>query len=167
MTTSIVRKILVPTDFSDASDQAVEYGARLACALGATVYLVHVVEDTYAMHGAWDYYVRDTAEILDRQADIARSKLADAAVPLEKRGLQVATEARLGSAADEIVLAAQHYGADLIVMATHGRSGLPHLLLGSVAERVIRHATCPVVAVTAQAFEHVGLTLDANELALA
>ena len=141
-----IRKILVPTDFSPRSDAALDYAAALATALNAAVHLVHVVEEPFA-GGEWEMYVRDPQEIRDQLDADARSRLATTAGRLDSSAVPVSTEIRHGSAFDGILYEAKGIGADLIVMGTHGRSGLSHLMLGSVAERVIRGAHCPVLTV--------------------
>ena len=141
-----IRKILVPTDFSPRSDAALDYAAALATALNAAVHLVHVVEEPFA-GGEWEMYVRDPQEIRDQLDADARSRLATTAGRLDPRAVPVSTGIRHGSAFDGILYEAKAIGADLIVMGTHGRSGLSHLMLGSVAERVIRGAHCPVLTV--------------------
>ena len=125
MTTSI-RKICVPTDFSEASDHTITYAAALARGFGASLYLIHVLKD-------------------HRQYYDARVMLESLAATLAGDIDRVATEVRMGDAAESIGEAARHYGADLIVMATHGRTGLSHAIAGSVAEDVIRTACCPVL----------------------
>jgi universal stress protein A len=143
-----IQKILVPTDFSPQSDAALDYAAALAAAMKAVVHLVHVVEEPF-MGGDWELYVRDAQEIRERLDAEARSRLAATAGGVEARNVPVTAELRHGSAVDVIIYDAKAVGADLIVMGTHGRSGLSHLVLGSVAERVIRGAHCPVLAVRA------------------
>ena len=123
---SSIRKICVPTDFSDASDQAVTYAAALARGFGASLYLIHVLKDHRGYH-------------------TARTTLAAVAATLDDGVGRVATEVRMGDVAESIGEAARHYGADLIVMATHCRTGLSHAISGSVAEEVIRTACCPVL----------------------
>jgi len=140
-----IRKILVPTDFSPRSDAALDYAAALATPLNAAVHLVHVVEEPFA--GEWEMYVRAAQEIRDQLDADARSRLATAVGRLDPRVVPVSTGIRHGSAFEGILYEAKAIGADLIVMGTHGRSGLSHLMLGSVAERVIRGAHCPVLAV--------------------
>jgi universal stress protein A len=140
-----IRKILVPTDFSPRSDRALEYAVALATAMKAAVHLVHVVEEPFA--GGAEMYVRDAQEIRDQLDADARSRLAAIAGRVDPGRMPVSTEIRHGSAFDGIIYEARATGADLIVMGTHGRSGLSHALLGSVAERVIRGAHCPVLAV--------------------
>ena len=126
MSSGVVKRIAVPTDFSEASDRAVEYAAALARRVGASVYLMHVLRDQSQYH-------------------LARVRLSALADRLTCDVPRVALEVRDGAPADSIAEAAMHYGADLIVMATHARSGLAHLLSGSVAERLIRIASCPVL----------------------
>jgi nucleotide-binding universal stress UspA family protein len=145
--TPTIQKIVAPTDFTVRADQAVTYAAALATTLKASVHLVHVLEEPFVAGGEWDLYVGDAQEVRERLYADVRSRLSAIAVSLEKRGLSVTTEIQSGSASEGIINSARAAGADLIVMSTHGRSGLPHLLLGSVAERVIRGAHCPVLAV--------------------
>jgi len=142
-----IRKILLPTDFSASSTRAAEYAGVLAKSLGASVHLVHVLEEPFATQGAWEFQPPNTPRPGDELYEDRRARLAPIAEMLQRQIAQVTQEVRTGTPTDAIVAAAVDYGADLIVMATHGRSGLPHLLLGSVAEQVIRHARCPVLAV--------------------
>ena len=144
--TPTIRKILVPTDFSHRSDAAVDYAVALATALRAAVHLVHVVEEPF-MGGEWEMYVRDPQEIREQLDADARARLAATAGRLETLSVPVSTGIRHGSAFEGIVHEAKAVSADLIVMGTHGRKGVSHLMLGSVAERVIRGAHCPVLAV--------------------
>ena len=146
---SNIRSILVPTDFSAASQRAVDYARVLAAALDASVHLVHVLDRLLSPQVAWAAPAAEAAALHDRLYQDSRSKLAETAPTFEATRVPVTTEVRGGAPGSEIVKAAVDYGADLIVMATHGRSGLPHLVLGSVAEHVIRHARCPVLAVRA------------------
>ena len=138
------KSILVPTDFSAASFKAMEYAVTLAEMFGAKLTLAHIVVPVAApdlVYGpvAWDEAVAiKTAQ--ERLAELKHSRGAAAA-------RKVRTVVRRGHPYSEIDQIAKDIGADLIVVSTHGRSGLQHLLLGSVAERVIRHAPCPVLVV--------------------
>ena len=145
--TPTIQTIVVPTDFTARADRAVDYAAALARSLEASVHLVHIIEEPFFVGGEWDLYVRDASEVRERLYADKWSRLSAIAERLEKQSLPITTEIRRGSAVDGIIGAAMAAGADLIVMSTHGRSGVPHLLLGSVAERVIRGAHCPVLAV--------------------
>jgi nucleotide-binding universal stress UspA family protein len=144
-------RILVPTDFSGYSDAALDYAKSLADSLGASLHLLHVFEDPSttpgALAGGGYFALPDDlreAMIADAQKQIA-SRLSGVAP-------RTATSAVLmGAAAQTIVDYAVAQHIDLIVMGTHGRTGLLHLLIGSVAERVVRTASCPVLTVHAAA----------------
>jgi universal stress protein A len=141
-----VKRILVPTDFSDPSAEALATAMTLAKGAGATVDLVHVaVEASFAMPPPIDVATVpiDMAKVMERVTDGLRAeeqRVRDA-------GLGVETAMLVGRPDAEIVARATATHADLIVMGTHGRSGLAHALLGSVAERVVQHAQCPVLIV--------------------
>jgi nucleotide-binding universal stress UspA family protein len=142
-----IHSILVPTDFSVASDRAVDYARALAGRLGASVHLVHVLDRLLTPEIAWAGPAAAAAAIHERRYQEGRLMLTVVAETLEEADVPTTSEVRSGTPAAEIIQAAVDYGADLIVMATHGRTGLSHLVLGSVAEHVIRHARCPVLAV--------------------
>jgi universal stress protein A len=141
-----IHSIVVPTDFSTPSEQAVEYAGVLATSLGATVHLVHVLDRLLSPEMAWAAPATEAAALRERLYQEGRAKLAALAATVRESGVPVTTEVRSGLPSQEIIHAAVDYGADLIVMTTRGRTGLSHLLLGSVAEDVIRHARCPVLA---------------------
>jgi universal stress protein A len=142
-----IQKILVPTDFSEASERAFGYAAALAKSFGASLHLVHVLEESYGPGHARHLQTYGAKGRYDRAYTACRTTLLGAARSLEQAAPRVTVEVRDGIPAEAIVAAAVDYGADVIVMATHGRSGLSHLVLGSVAEQVIRHGRCPVLAV--------------------
>jgi nucleotide-binding universal stress UspA family protein len=147
MTESITR-ILVPMDFSAPSDRALRYAATLAGRLGASVELFHVVEDPF-MSGAWgsETYVPDIQQLLDGLIADASERLSTLKSSLADKNVPVTTRVERGRPAHTIVERANAGGFDLIVMGTHGRTGLSHLIMGSVAERVVRNASCPVLTV--------------------
>jgi nucleotide-binding universal stress UspA family protein len=136
------RRILVPTDGSDRGHVALDRALDLAKALGADVTGLYVVDETSYMGlpAGFDWQALSTALREEGQRALAE-------VEERARAAGVRAETRLveGHPAERIVEAGKDH--DLIVMGTLGRSGLAHLLLGSVAERVIRHAPCPVMAV--------------------
>lgn len=142
-----IRRILVPTDFSAPSDRAFEYATALARSLGASINIVHVLQDPFAAQAAWEFYIPDSPEIREQKYQDAKNRLLELGARSMESGVRLTTEVRIGNPTDEINAAAIDYGSDLIVMSTHGRTGLPHLLLGSIAERVLRTAPCPVLAV--------------------
>lgn len=139
--------ILVPTDFSQASELAVDAAAVLARQLGVKLTLVHVHDPGALRPSAaigWSKSVEDGAEAeIERTIESGFEKLVDERL----EGVEVADTVLLhdSSAAHAICSYAEKVGADLIVIGTHGRTGLKHLLIGSVAERVVRHAACPVL----------------------
>lgn len=140
-----LKTILVPTDFSECSEAAVRYGAALAEAFGATLHLLSVIHDPYSRPWAAEGFAAPIADLLaDWEAD-ARRRLAEAVPAGIKSRTILATET--GSPHLEIVRYAGRHEIDLIVLGTHGRGPLGHLLLGSVAERVVRSAPCPVMTV--------------------
>ncbi|HXH11819.1 MAG TPA: universal stress protein [Alphaproteobacteria bacterium] len=160
-----VRKILVPIDYSSDSHQALLWGASLAGKYGAHVLLLHVipkaVEEVYPTGSpAWtttpaSYYegMAPSSQRFGPQPVIidlvekARSELHDYADNHLKASVPLEVTIAVGKPAQEILRIARDESVDLIVMGTHGRTGLRHLLLGSVAEEVTRHASCPVFTV--------------------
>jgi nucleotide-binding universal stress UspA family protein len=144
-----IRRILVPVDFSPCSNHAVAYAARLAKKLDASLELLHVVDDPVTA-GAWgsEIYVPDLAGILASVATDAESRLAVAVAGLRGQGLSAGSLVRQGHPERTIVEHAAEGRFDLVVMGSHGRTGLSHALLGSVAERVLRHAPCAVLTIT-------------------
>ncbi len=138
------QKVLVPTDFSTASFTAIEQALALAAQPGTTLLLVHALDpgsfaqSVETIPGLPDVETRAQ----DAQKDL--SALARKRIPAS---IPVETLVRIGVPHDEIVRSAIACSADLIVIATQGRSGLKHILLGSTAERVVRHARCPVLVV--------------------
>jgi nucleotide-binding universal stress UspA family protein len=142
-----IQTIVVPIDFSPSLDRAVDYAAALAGPFGAALHLVHVVEEPFLAGAGWEWSVPDVRAMREQLVSDSLARLAKIAERLTQRGLAVTSAVAYGAPAEGIVTAAEDRGADLIVMSTHGRSGVPHLVLGSVAERVIRSAPCPVLAV--------------------
>ena len=137
--------ILVPSDFSECSDEALAYGLELARRFNAKVHLLHVVQDPATQPWAAEGFAAPVIEVVDewqRQAD-ARLR---ALVPDADRARVIVTTT-VATPYAEILAYAEEHDVDLIVMGTHGRSGVSHLLLGSIAERVVRRAPCPVLTV--------------------
>jgi nucleotide-binding universal stress UspA family protein len=155
-----IRSILVPTDFSASSDRAIDYASTLAACLGATVHLIHVLDPLVTSQMPWEALAVETAARHERLYQEGRMKLGMLAAALEQHRVHTTSEVRSGTPSAEIAKAAIDHGVDLIVMATHARSGLPHLLFGSVAEHVIRHTMCPVLLVREDGIH--ALPLDAG-----
>lgn len=143
-------RILVPTDFGSASEAALACAKELAARFDARLYLLHVVEDPMAT-GAWapDVYVATSAELRDRLLRDATRRLDESLSPEDRERFTVKTEVRVGGAAGTIGEFAREKTIDLIVMGTHGRRGLSHMFLGSVAERMLSTAPCPVLTIRA------------------
>jgi universal stress protein A len=145
-----LRRILVPTDFTDPSHDALATAMAFARMFKATLDLVHVaVEVAYALPPPVDVVTMpiDLTPVLDRAAE----GLASEEARVRQAGVACESATLIGRADDQIVTRAKETHADLIVMGTHGRSGLAHALLGSNAERVIQHAPCPVLIVPRRA----------------
>lgn len=145
-----IRHILAPTDFSDASNQAVTYALGLAQACGAKLSLLHVVEPLASpLNG---YISADLiTTLLDDLEREAHMQLAQLLSEAGAANVEVTRHVVVGVPYEKILETAEAQQVDLIVMATRGRTGLSHLVLGSGAERVVRLATCPVLTVRATA----------------
>jgi len=139
------RKILVATDFSEGSDEALDLAVDLGKPTGATVEIAHVVE--LGGSGRLPYGLVNYADDLGTIAMTVDLELSTRAERVTATGLRCYTRMLEGNASREIVREAREAHADLIVIGTHGRRGLAHAMLGSVAERVVRHASCPVLTV--------------------
>jgi nucleotide-binding universal stress UspA family protein len=157
-----MQTILVPIDYSDDAQQALHWGASLVGKYGAQLLLLHVipkaVEEVYPegaglMSPTPSYYEVRAPSIWTKQpiiidrVDTAQTELRDFASKTLKDAVPVPVHIAVGKPAEEILRVAREEKVDLIVMGTHGRTGVRHLLLGSVAEDVTRHAPCPVFTV--------------------
>jgi nucleotide-binding universal stress UspA family protein len=145
-----ITNILVPVDFSAHSDRAFRYATTLAQRLGAKLALIHVVEDPFVT-GAWnaEAYVPNIPELLNNLISGAERQLATLKESAAALGVTADTAVISGRPAHSIVEHATDGGFDLIVMGTHGRTGLSHVVMGSVAERVVQKAHCPVLTMRA------------------
>jgi nucleotide-binding universal stress UspA family protein len=141
-------RILVPSDFGAASDAALSCAKELASRFDARLFLLHIVEDPTAT-GMWtpDVYIAASAERRDTLLRDATDRLESALSLNDRERFNASIDVRVGRAADGIAEFAREKTIDLIVMGTHGRRGLAHMFLGSVAERVVRTAPCPVLTV--------------------
>ena len=142
----VIARVLVPTDFSDGAEKALTVAIRFARLLRAAIDLIHVYPLPAAVTASpipGVPFPAPTPEILQ---DI-QQKLEALATRVRESGLDCLPSSGEGKAADEIVARANKIDAALIVMGTHGRTGLKRVLLGSVAEQVLHKATCPVLVV--------------------
>jgi len=142
-----LKTILVPTDFSDASSAALDYAKSLAGSFGASIHLVHVMEDLLAHAWSAEVYVASMPNLREEIEKEARERLATMVTDEERRTLRVETALVAGNPFLEIIRYAKANDVDLIVMGTHGRGAIAHILLGSVAEKVVRKSPCPVLTV--------------------
>ena len=143
-----LRKILCPVDFSDLSLNALSIAVDLASKFQSELHLLHVFEGYDAISLNPELALTPMPEWLPKLRELCRDKLA--ALPdaeLAARCPAIVRVNQQGSAIHEILDYAAHQKIDLIVLATHGRTGLKHLLMGSVAENVVRSATCPVLTI--------------------
>ena len=142
-----IERILAATDFSETSQAALEYAKDLAAPLQAELHLVYVDDDPILNAETTDQSYRD-------EADAKTLQRLKALLDPQEQGLKARFVVLHGDAPLEIVQYAQNQGISLIVMGTHGRTALAHMLLGSVAEKVIRTAACPVLTVRHPRLRH-------------
>jgi nucleotide-binding universal stress UspA family protein len=139
------RRILVPTDFTETSDRALEWAHHLAEQVGSTLTVMHSYEIPIA--GFPDGALVATADIAQRIHDAAAAGLEGAVARYRGRGVPIDGVLREGVAWEEINAVAESIDADLVVIGTHGRRGLARALLGSVAENVIRTSHRPILTI--------------------
>ena len=144
---SRIKRMLVPTDFSPASEIAFSYALDLAAREGAAIRLVHVIDDAMFATAYPDGFYTELPGLRVQVIGEAQARLADLSRRCETAGVKASSTVVVGRPPSRIAQEAQASGTDLIVMGTHGRSGFAHLMLGSVAERVLRTAQCPVLTV--------------------
>lgn len=133
----MIRRILCPTDFSTTAAKAMQYAERLAIQTGADLYLAHAFETPIEMTLAGQTQPRDIHHQNQLNQALVESPLANRVIRL----------LHAGPAGEVICWMAQEHDCDLVIMGTHGRGGLRHLIFGSVAEYVLRHARSPVLTV--------------------
>ena len=140
-----IKRILVPLDFSTNSARALDYARGVALEFGAAIHLVHVCEVPSMMTASMDAYALAYTDWSQRLGEEANVQLLREATRLN--GVPFTTEVLFGNAASSIIDAADANHADMIVMGTHGHGPVMHLVMGNVAERVVRGASCPVLTV--------------------
>jgi universal stress protein A len=137
-----IKRIVVPTDFSDCAGKALEYAIDFARTWNAEVLLVHVVEPIRHTR-----FIADVSELLENRRAEAADQLEELQKQIKPRYRNCRSEVHFGVPFEVIADVAAESKADLIIIATHGHTGLSHVFLGSVAERVVRVARCPVLTV--------------------
>jgi nucleotide-binding universal stress UspA family protein len=143
-----LKNILVATDFSEPSDAALAYGRELAARFNATLHVLHIAENIYITTFGAESYAAVAPDLQAEVEDSARARLQQLVLDSDGSGPRTTPVVMTsGSPAFAIIDYAGEHDIDLIVMGTHGRGALAHLLMGSVAERVVRLAPCPVLTV--------------------
>jgi len=144
------KKILCPTDFSEPSMEAVRAANELTLHFAAKLYLAHVIRGTPGVGLGRFGEGLDAFDIVGYEKALARDarrRLKDLIGNIVSNEARVGVVVTLGDPAKGILEIAEKEKVDLIVIATHGRTGWPHLVTGSVAEKVVRHASCPVLTI--------------------
>jgi nucleotide-binding universal stress UspA family protein len=145
-----IKNILVPTDFSDFSKYALNYAIAFAQNFKARIILIHITPEREldSIRQVSTYFEPGKLENLLKERESEDRKQLEEFIPPElKEGIKVETVHKVGIPFVEIIRTAREREVDLIVIATHGRSGLSHMLFGSVAEKVVRKAPCPVFSI--------------------
>lgn len=145
-----LHKILIAVDDNSYSDTAASYGFALAKKMGAEIALVHVDEIPLSVPYSADPTVNEPAivipEIMNMQEE-ASAHLMNRLVKSVDKDIKLHTFKKIGNPKDEILATAEEWRADMIILGTHGRTGLDHFISGSLAESIVRHATCPVLII--------------------
>ena len=147
------QSILVPVDFSHSSDAALQFASSLAAESNAQLKIVHVSEDTPAYFAAYGgfAYTEDLSEKIEKENQELLNKIRPIGA-----GIDYAHHYLRGNPSEQILKFAEQEKVDLIVIGSHGRTGISRLLLGSVAEEVVRRAACPVLTVKQPVPEEAG-----------
>lgn len=141
-----INTVLVPVDFSDCSLQGLKYALPFAGKFAAKIILLHVVDLSYA-YTADRFAMYDLSTLEDAARKAAERQMREFARAVKLSGVKVETLISVGSTVAEICAFAERRDVDLIITSTHGLTGFKHVLIGSTAEHVVRHATCPVLVV--------------------
>jgi nucleotide-binding universal stress UspA family protein len=154
-----LKTILFPTDFSPATDSARDYALEFARQFDAELHLLHVMEDLaarlpeFGMGLAFPAFVADSNNRVRDYELAAIAQLSAISPDGDDKLRRAVIVVKQGRTHEQVITYAKSHDIDLIVMGTHGRSGLAHVLLGSVAERVVQHAPCPVLTVRPRDFK--------------
>jgi nucleotide-binding universal stress UspA family protein len=142
-----INTLLVPTDFSEPSQDALNYAKGLSAAFKASIHLLHVFQDPLAQPWGLEGYGPLPVELLNEVKARAQKGLEQSLSEADRKAYNATLVTVEGAPFSQIVEYARTHKVDLIVMGTHGRGALAHAILGSVAERVVRFAPCPVLTV--------------------
>jgi universal stress protein A len=139
------KKILCPIDFSEFTDEILEYALDITKKYGAELHLIHIIPNLNYFTPYESFFTPENIIVVEKNMEDEVNKDFDAII--KKIDIPVKKVIRTGAAFVEIIDYVKTESIDLIIMGTHGRTGLEHILIGSVAERVIRKAPCPVLTV--------------------
>lgn len=142
-----MQRILCPTDFSEYASRALDCSIELARAFGSAIWIVHVLEPPVLFGGELTSSSL-VGEVIKVQRERAQTELERAAQQCHTANVRAVAQLEIGYPANVLIQLSNE--ADLVVVGTHGRTGFQHLVLGSVAERVVRMAKCPVLVVPKQ-----------------
>lgn len=150
-----IKNILVPSDFSEPCEAALRYGVALADAFSSSLHVLHVLEEPVVTAMAPEAYAMSLPGLLDELERRSRERLDGLLTEEQRTKFRAKLVSERGSPFVEIVRYAREKDIDLLVMGTHGRGAIAHMLMGSVAERVVRKAPCPVLTVRPSQHEFV------------
>ncbi len=160
MKTPRIERILVPIDFSEMTEAVIEHACYLGRQLGSRLTLMHVVHvPPLAEASTWlDPVISPSIEqdIRKQMKEKSTSRMTEIAESCKAEGVETDTVIKIGIPFDEIIKAIGDRDIDLVVMGTHGRTGLSHIIIGSVAERVVRRAPCSVFCINPKVLEEEG-----------
>lgn len=142
-----IKSILLPTDLSSNVEYAAEYAYAFAAQFGAELHLLHIVTDLTEHLPDPELYPEMRGQYMQQAQEHAATQLESWAEKTRQMGLKVTAVSQSGAAEAGILRYAKEHEIDMIVMGTHGHSGLAHLMLGSIAEKVVRKSPCPVMTV--------------------
>ena len=139
-----LKRILFPTDFSECAEHAMKYAMEMARRFESKLYVMHVLDTR--IYGHLEPFATTVWSVYDAKEEAAKS-IVDIIPESEREALKAESLVREGTPFVEIIKFAREAEIDLIVIGTHGRTGLSHMLMGSVAEKVVRKAHCPVLTI--------------------
>ncbi|NOT53670.1 MAG: universal stress protein [Deltaproteobacteria bacterium] len=142
-----IRTILVPTDFSEYADHALTWALQMATDSQAKIVLLHAAVPISPFAFPDSVYLPELRRVEEQMLADAEKRMAECVKKLGSNTVVVETRVVVGAPVTAICQAVSREQADLIIMGSHGRTGLAHVLLGSIAERVVRQASCPVLVV--------------------
>ncbi len=151
-----IKKILYPTDFSECSKHALKYAISFCKEFKAKLYILHIIDNTYLDPSLYDFLPSEQNLDIDWEGNA--NKRIDLLIESEIKGnIEIEKLVGIGTPFVEIINTAKEKEVDLIVIATHGRTGLKYALFGSTAEKVVRKSYCPVLSVKHPEHEFVSL----------